>query len=121
MTDHPWGNQPEPDRSEAEVLRQRVAELELRCAELTAQRDLARRTLDEAGGRWIPVGERRPELKSRGCAIEVLVWTGVDQYLAAYYPSSDYWETETWDSGAAQLPNSAVRAWRPLPDPPEGE
>ena len=31
MTDHPWGN---PDRSEAEVLRQRVAELELRIREL---------------------------------------------------------------------------------------
>ena len=43
-TDQPWGN---PDRSEAEVLRARVAELELRCAELTAQRDLARRTLEE--------------------------------------------------------------------------
>ena len=44
MTDRAWGN---PDRSEAEVLRQRVAELELRCAELAAQRDLARRTLEE--------------------------------------------------------------------------
>jgi hypothetical protein len=126
MPDHIWGNQAPTRSADADVAEDRcrelegmIARLELRCRELESQRDIARRTLDEAGGRWIPIEQAMPEPPVDESMIEVLIWTGLDQYLAAYWPRSNRWEIEVWDTATYEVPREQITHWRPLPEPPE--
>jgi hypothetical protein len=71
----------------------------------------------DAAPKWVPVGERLPELKDDGqsskCSEWVIVYTDYDcQDIACH-----------WENGEWRLPNDldvgVVTHWQPLPVPPK--